>query len=363
MSIISLWQIVFKYVFFFAAVSYMIMSCVEESSERKKESNKPSKQHAKGMIYDVIQFAILIVAIVIFMIGCMYIAINQELFWLLAIVVIFEVLDKIAGAFVSIGIVGDLVKDNTKGTLSSVEHTAIFTISFVVMILQAMNCFDYCNDCVNKCFDSITSDLLVLLLYVMTLYTYIFLTCALVSVLISLGTKLVMKVKKHILRKGKIKRCGDFFAERTNLSLKQSKLTVLLIKWLIKRNVFIKIICIPFIVIAVALDIVAIFILFMFSIMIAVVGYLVIIYRLVSKAIKKVIHYIVDLSGKKIIAISFRVAIIAALVITVIANRYETFVEDIENSTAVLEFVASSIVIPVVFEWINSSGNKLREVK
>lgn len=38
MSIISLWQIIFKYVFFFTAVFNMITSCIEESSERKKES-------------------------------------------------------------------------------------------------------------------------------------------------------------------------------------------------------------------------------------------------------------------------------------------------------------------------------------
>lgn len=360
MGIISLWQIIFKYVFFFTTFSFMVMSIVEEASKDKKETCVTSKQKDENRLYDIIQFIILIIATVVLIIGCVYIAINQELLWLLIIVVAAEVLDKIAGAFVSVGIIGNVVKENTKGTLSFRENIAVFSISLVVMFLQMANCFNKCLDYVSKCFGSITSDLLVLLLYIITLYLYIFLTCALVAILISFVTKLVKKIYNYIPRKGKIKKIGDFFAERTNKSVKQSKLTISLIKWFSERSVFIRIICIPMLVITVALDIVAFFLFLMFSIVISAVGYIVIIYRLVGNVIKKMVCYFVEISSKKIVAVSFRVAIIAALVITVITNRYDAFVEEIDNSTAVLEFVASSIVIPVVFEWINSNWNKVK---
>ena len=74
------------------------------------------------------------------------------------------------------------------------------------------------------------------------------------------------------------------------------------------------------------------------------------------------LNAIFKLSDKKIVAVSFRIAIIAALVITVIVNRYDVFVKNVEESTSVLEFIASSIIIPVVFEWINS-GRKSAEIE
>lgn len=363
MGIVGVWQNIFKYVFYLATFSFMIMSFIEGLSKEKKENSVTTKQKDEGQLYDIIQFFIVIIAIVIYIIGCVYIAVNQKLIWLLSIFVVLEVLDKLAGTFVSIGVVRDVVKENTKGTLSEGEYKAFFLISFVMIVLQIANCFNYLIDCARKHFDSITSDLLVLLLYVITLCIYIFLTCAQVTILISFVTKMVKQIDKYIPGKDKIKRCGDFFAERTNKSIKQSQVTVLLIKRVIKRNVFVRIICIPVAAVTVALDIGAFVFHFIFSLMIAVVGYIVIIYRMISGAIKKVIRYIIDLSGKKIVAVSFRVAIIAALVIAVIANRYDAFVEEIDNSTAVLEFVASSIVIPVVFEWIHSSSNKARAVK
>ena len=58
-----------------------------------------------------------------------------------------------------------------------------------------------------------------------------------------------------------------------------------------------------------------------------------------------------------------------ALVLVVILNRYQSIFKIGDANTAILEFVASAIIIPVVFEWISSiksnkssSENKSKEV-
>ena len=128
------------------------------------------------------------------------------------------------------------------------------------------------------------------------------------------------------------------------------------------RNVFVKILCMPIIIVAIIMDIVIFLFNVVCSFVISSIGYIIIICRILKRACKKVINAIFKLSDKKIVAVSFRIAIIAALVITVIINRYDVFVKNVEESTAVLEFVASSIIIPVVFEWINS-GRKSTEIE
>ena len=76
--------------------------------------------------------------------------------------------------------------------------------------------------------------------------------------------------------------------------------------------------------------------------------------RLFERTIKWSIKWISKLSDKRIGVLSFRVAFVMALAITVIINRYQPLLKNYEESTSVLEFVASSIIIPVIFEWIYS---------
>lgn len=68
---------------------------------------------------------------------------------------------------------------------------------------------------------------------------------------------------------------------------------------------------------------------------------------------KKIANKILTLSDRKIVAISFRFALIMALIVIVALNYYSTIFK-MEESTTVLEFIASTILIPVLFEWISS---------
>lgn len=59
------------------------------------------------------------------------------------------------------------------------------------------------------------------------------------------------------------------------------------------------------------------------------------------------------ISSRQVIAISFRIAIVIAILIVVIQNRLMVVSDSSESITAILEFVASVIIIPILFDWIH----------
>lgn len=68
-----------------------------------------------------------------------------------------------------------------------------------------------------------------------------------------------------------------------------------------------------------------------------------------------------ELSSRQIIIVAFRAAIIIALLIIVIHNRLAV-ASDSEATTAILEFVASVIIIPVMFDWIHETLHNKRDI-
>ncbi len=48
----------------------------------------------------------------------------------------------------------------------------------------------------------------------------------------------------------------------------------------------------------------------------------------------------------------FRSAFIVSITLVVIVNRYAPFLHTGDTTTGIMEFVASAIVIPVIFTWI-----------
>lgn len=59
-----------------------------------------------------------------------------------------------------------------------------------------------------------------------------------------------------------------------------------------------------------------------------------------------------------IISRAFKVAIVLSLIIVVAINRYHPIFIYKEQSTSVLEFVASAILLPLIFEWIQSVSKR-----
>ena len=106
------------------------------------------------------------------------------------------------------------------------------------------------------------------------------------------------------------------------------------------------------------LDTIIMFVNAMISYISSSIGYIFVLARMVKKTLNRISNGILGLSDKRVVVVSFRIALIMALLCIVILNRYQPIFKMEDASTGVLEFVASAIIIPVVFEWINSVKNK-----
>lgn len=60
------------------------------------------------------------------------------------------------------------------------------------------------------------------------------------------------------------------------------------------------------------------------------------------------------ISDRQLVAISFRFATVFSIASVVIINRIDSIFNHAEACTAILEFVASAIVIPIIYVWINT---------
>lgn len=82
-----------------------------------------------------------------------------------------------------------------------------------------------------------------------------------------------------------------------------------------------------------------------------------IIYR-VAMLIRKITLVILGLSHRKVLIIVFRLAFIFSIIFLVLFNRIDSIVKINESSTDVLEFISSSILIPILLSWILELKNK-----
>ena len=94
------------------------------------------------------------------------------------------------------------------------------------------------------------------------------------------------------------------------------------------------------------------------SFLISILYFILLFLKQIYHILRRICLWIEGFSDKTFIAISFRLAIILGLSCIVILNRYNSFLCNKDNSTAVLEFITSAIIIPVIFEWISSYKSK-----
>ena len=201
------------------------------------------------------------------------------------------------------------------------------------------------------------SDLLIALSYIILFSLYIFTICALVSELLINIIGVLKKIYTKLLLNDKITTFEQYWINKIEKTPELK--STLIFQWeLIGRQPrsihWIRYILLP---ITFLLDIILAFISISLSLLSSSIGFLSLLIRMLRKALNKILNWLLNLSDKKVIAISFRISLIMALVFTVVFNRYQPIFRVQESSTAVLEFIASAIIIPIIFEWINSFKN------
>lgn len=80
--------------------------------------------------------------------------------------------------------------------------------------------------------------------------------------------------------------------------------------------------------------------------------YVFILLKRLYNTFKKICNWFERVSERRLINLGFRSAFIVSITLVVIVNRYVPFLHDNDTTTGIMEYIASAIVIPVIFAWI-----------
>lgn len=341
-------------------------SSLENGTEREGAENKNNTSGWEKKV----KYAIVISAIALFIVGIVFIIFNiKKLYWLILFLGLPTYLERITSAYQSFGIVEKVVKSGDTGMLSFKERTAINTLAYVLWFLGLCQIFEKAIEKIASCSNAYLSDVIIVLIYVVAFYFYIFFICSLLPGIIFSAIKFLKKIYEVLPCKTKIKSWGDLWIDKIDKPIGWK--SVLIWQWktigewkFIVRWVRYLLLPITFI-----LDIILLCVNALVSFMDSAVGYIFVLARMIKKTLNRISNWILGLSDKRIVAVSFRIGIILALSFVVILNRYQPIFRIRVANTAILEFVASAIIIPVVFEWISSikcnkasSENKSKEI-
>lgn len=275
--------------------------------------------------------------------------------WLVFVFALPVYLEYLTGAYRSFQVVGDVIRINgSKAKLSIRELSAINILAYVLWLFDVFWGPEKIIEFAMEYQNAIVSDLLIMIVHIILCFTYIFFICSVLAPPIIKGVGSLRKICSKILSKERIKGFEDFSEKRSRERIKEDACLIEYIENIESKNIIIiKVLGGLFIPIVFIVDVLLMLVNIGISIVFSVMKNVIMLLRLMKDTFMKTLDWISNLSDKRIVAVSFRIALIIALVITVGFNRYITIFKNYEASTAVLEFVASSIIIPIIFEWIS----------
>lgn len=337
-----------------AGMKKMFSNSPKESTESNDSDNVSNKCNWKDNVKLVITLSTLVLFIVVVMFIMMSV---KKMYWLIIIIGVPAYLEQIVGTYQSFGIVKKVVKSSDSGKLSFKEQAAINILAYTLWFFGIFKFFEKIIEKTYICTNVYLSDMFVALIYVLAFYLYIFFICSLLPELIITVINILKKIYDKLPWDDKIKSFGDYWVNKIDKPIAFK--SILILQWEIigKQNLSIRWIRYLLLPATFVLDIIIMFISIFISLISYSVGYICVLARMIKKTLNSLLNWLSELSDKRIVAISFRIALILALICIVVMNRYQPIFKMQEANTAVFEFLASAIIIPIVFEWINSVKN------
>ena len=360
MSLLDFLKNVFLIVFPFSLILTTALYAKKAFATEKddvKSDNLPTEQ--KKIAVNKVHLFVLISALLLLIVGLILLWTKFFQYkWVFIILSLPVYLGYLTGALRSISILGNVIKVQSNDDLSPREQTAIQSIAYAIFYLGIFDLHTLFLNVIAQFPNYVVSDSMIALFYVAVSFTYIFFILALLPTPLFFCIKLLKKVGNRLAFREQMKRIGDFFADRIESTFSGRSILVYYCNYIKRTGYPTKALLYIFLPAVYIVDVGWQLLYLLFSILLSIIGYIVVLFRIIKGAIKKSLLWILSLSDKRIVAVSFRLALIAALVSVVALNRYQPIFKEYEQSTAVFEFLASSIIIPVVFEWIYSFREK-----
>ncbi len=362
MFVFNILERVFNIVFIlsivFTLIDYVIKWFSNSCKEFKRKSDS-SKVYIDNDSNDKIQMMTTIVSLIVFILIVFGVCFEiKRLMWLFIIIIIPTYMEKVVIAYQSIGMVKDIIQSSDRRKLSLKERTSIYLLAYGVWFLGAFNVWEKLVEKIYVFDNTYISDIGIALIYILIFSIYIFFICGLFPDLIVYTITMLRWINKKLFCSEKMKKHGDNWINRIEKSISYKSIFEMHWKYIkqIKSRVrYIMYILLPASFVA---DVIIMLIKVFISMIESAVGYTYVLGRMIKITMGRLADRLVELTNKRMIAICFRIAIILALVCTVVINRYQPIFRNEEATTAILEFVASAIIIPIVFDWISSIRKK-----
>lgn len=347
-----------KTVFLLLLITNSVLTIFFQPYETDFQQDQPSQKNISKFESAVRTVESLVVLILV-IIGIILIIFRyQNLAWIYYVISVPMCSGFVALAYISIGITKKVIQSEQPDKLSAKEHSAIGILAYALLILCLINAPTKLMDAAANLENVIISDCLHGLFYILFLFLYLFFICALLPVPLTYLSKFTKKLNALILNKTNLHQIGDYFINKIDNSSNKQPLLFKVVNASTSKCPLLRIVAWSISPLLLTLDVFLFIVTMLWSLLLTSIGYAFWFFRMINCTIGKAASRLDQLSDRRLVSISFRVALIIALSITVITNRYVPIFKAYESSTAVLEFVASAILIPVVFEWINSIKDK-----
>ena len=335
----------------------MIISII--SSFKKDNQGKEEKKAEKEKSEDptwcfVVELSIIICAMVLLIAGILYLEIKIKSWWVVFVIVAIFSFQRIREAHYSLKILKIIVMTDSKTPINQLDVLAIGGVSYIIWYIAACNYTSKLFALIEKIPNDIISDLLIMIMYIILGFIYLFFIFALLQNIFYNIAVFLKKIIGLCPLKDKICTIEKNLESRNNKTIQNKKIIINYIKWSKRFRLIWRILLWLFIPLAFVLDVITMTIIITISILTEFLKYIALFLLFLKNIFIKGLDIIIELSNRHITAILFRISIVVALIIIVVSNRYDSIFKLTDSSTSILEFVASSIIIPIVFEWIHS---------
>lgn len=326
---------------------------LNDTDDRSENGNQWTWKETLLIILTLCSMAAIIIPMLLF--GEKY---GLAIFWVLF--VLSHYLNMGTNLLPSAKILGNIINGSLTGNLNKKDGLALLTLAMI---------FGYCNifeipsrilKTTNLLSNDILADWILMLIYIVSIFGCVFFCCSLTLTPLKFIMK-VMNCIKNFTSKYKIRKIGSAINKFVEDAVVTKTISSSVIQYSFKTRFFFKIILWITVIPVMLFDIIRIIISIITKLFVSIFWYAFIIIKQVLNLLKKIVLWLTNLESRNVVAISFRVAMILALGLTVIINRYEPFLRNYEESSAILEFVSSSVIIPIIFEWIISYEKNSKE--
>ena len=356
MIIFDILESIFNILVPFALVISLFISFGELVSKENVYMDKRISEENTIRWHDNVKIFLSILSILVVTGIIVVVFIKYKIKWLAFVLALPMYLERVTGIYISIGILKDVVNSNDKKSLSKREYLAIQTIAYAVWFLGLYDFHEKILNLGNQITNLIIADIVQICSCLVLFFIYVFFICAIIPSPLFEIIKVLSKIIGRLPGKEKMKRIEKYFIAKTEIDkmVCQNLVLIILLEKIKNKKIYIKSLGYILCPVCLVIDIILGILLTGKNVIISAIGNFCHIFGLIRKTIRRMADEILGMSDKHIVAISFRIALIAAFVFTVILNRYEPFLKLDEASTGVLEFLASTVIIPIIFEWIYS---------